>query len=153
MSPEQQRLQSLLPQRPPMILLDAILDCDTEAVSSRVGITPQSPFFDAALGGVPAWVGIEYLAQTIAAWAGHQQILNGLPVKVCFLVGGRSYRSNRPVFENGQQLRITIRPVFEDDNGLGAFDCTLHGDKGLQAQGQIKVFRTQTPKAFVRPAA
>ena len=58
----------LVPHRPPMLLLDRVLAYDGECVTCETVLRPDSPFADQ--GHVPAVVGIEYMAQTIAAGAG-----------------------------------------------------------------------------------
>lgn len=142
-------LETLLPHRAPMILLDAVIGYDESFACARVRINWQSAFFDPVLDGVPAWVGMEYMAQAIGIWAGHQQLSRGLPVQVGFLLGSRQYRCNVPVFAPGQELRVTARPVYCDDSGLGAFDCRIEGD-GILASAQIKAFRPEDPQAFIR---
>ena len=51
-----------------MLLLDRVLSYDGECVVCETVLGPDSPF--AEQGHVPALVGIEYMAQTIAAGAG-----------------------------------------------------------------------------------
>ena len=143
-------LQTLLPHRAPMLLLDEVVDYDDHFATARVLVSQVSAFFDTALGGVPAWVGIEYMAQTIGIWAGHQQLSQGKPVQAGFLLGCRSYTCNTAVFPAGCALQLSARPVYTDDSGLGAFDCEIHSDNIL-ATAQIKAFRPETPRDFVRP--
>ena len=58
----------LVPHRPPMLLLDRVLSYDGECVVCETVLEHDSPFVEQ--GHVPALVGIEYMAQTIAAGAG-----------------------------------------------------------------------------------
>lgn len=67
-------LATLLPHRDPMILLSTAVDYGDDFATAVVHISEASPFFDAELGGVPSWVGMEYMAQTIGIWAGHQRL-------------------------------------------------------------------------------
>jgi predicted hotdog family 3-hydroxylacyl-ACP dehydratase len=143
-------LETLLPHRAPMLLLSEVVDYDENFASALVHISADSPFFDAELGGVPSWVGMEYMAQTIGIWAGHQQLINDRPVQAGFLLGCRCYDCNGAVFPAGTTLQLSARPVYLDDSGIGAFDCCITGD-GIQAAAQIKAFRPEDPKVFVRP--
>lgn len=143
-------LETLLPHRAPLLLLSEVVDYDDDVATARVHITAQSPFYDSELGGVPAWVGMEYMAQTIGIWAGHQQLSQGKQVQAGFLLGCRRYECSSAVFPVGCTLRIEARPVYRDDSGLGAFDCLIESGT-LRATAQIKAFRPENPRDFVRP--
>ena len=143
-------LETLLPHRAPMLLLSEVVDYDENFASALVHITTASPFFDVELDGVPSWVGMEYMAQTIGIWAGHQKLINNKPVQAGFLLGCRSYDCNSGVFPAGCMLQLSAKPVYLDDSGIGAFDCVINS-KTIRATAQIKAFRPQDPKDFVRP--
>jgi predicted hotdog family 3-hydroxylacyl-ACP dehydratase len=149
-------LETLLPHRAPMLLLSEVVDYDDTFASALVHITADSPFFDAELGGVPGWVGMEYMAQTIGIWAGYQKLINNKPVQAGFLLGCRSYDCNNAVFPEGCTLQLSAKPVYLDDSGIGAFDCVISAEniiasEDIRATAQIKAFRPQDPKDFVRP--
>jgi len=155
-------LETLLPHRAPMLLLSEVVDYDENCASALIHITTDSAFFDAELGGVPSWVGMEYMAQTIGIWAGHQQLINNKPVQAGFLLGCRSYDCNSAIFPAGCTLQLSAKPVYLDDSGIGAFACAIHSENLIDsknivdsericATAQIKAFRPQDPKAFVRP--
>ena len=133
-----------------MILLSRAVDYSDDFAQALVNINEQSAFFDATLGGVPSWVGMEYMAQTIGIWAGHQQLSRNKTVQAGFLLGCRSYTCNSAVFPVGCTLQLSAKPVYTDDTGLGAFDCEIRGDNIL-ATAQIKAFRPAQPRNFVRP--
>src|SRR5262245_53157601 len=75
----------VVPRRPPMLLLDRVLSYDGERVVSELVLRPDSPFAEG--DEVPAIVGIEYMAQTIAAGAGLSARDKGQPARVGFLLG------------------------------------------------------------------
>lgn len=143
-------LETLLPHRAPILLLDDVVDYDDHFATALVHISASSPFFDNRLGGVASWVGMEYMAQTIGIWAGHQQLSQGKQVQAGFLLGCRRYECSSAVFPVGCTLRIDARPVYRDDSGLGAFDCLIESGT-LRATAQIKAFRPENPHDFVRP--
>ena len=149
-------LATLLPHRPPMLLLSEVLDYNDDIAHAIVHIQATSPFFDATLGGVPSWVGMEYMAQTIGIWSGHQQLSNHKPVQAGFLLGCRSYNCNAAVFPVGCTLTLSAKPVYRDDSGLGAFECVIETHKknsheNIHAHAQIKAFLPNNPPDFVRP--
>src|SRR5262249_45980544 len=58
----------LLRHGPEMTLIDRLVSYDQQKSVAAVEIGPASRFFDG--DGVPGWVGIEYMAQAIAAHVG-----------------------------------------------------------------------------------
>ncbi|MBN3729222.1 ApeP family dehydratase, partial [Burkholderia sp. Ac-20379] len=59
----------VLPHRGTMLLLDAIVACTQEAVEAHASVRPDAWYADAG-GAMPAWIGIELMAQAIAAHVG-----------------------------------------------------------------------------------
>jgi predicted hotdog family 3-hydroxylacyl-ACP dehydratase len=146
-------LEQLLPHRAPMLLLDELIHCDDDGSEVALSIHPHSAFFDAGLGGVPAWVGIEYMAQAVATWSGFQQLSAGQPVTIGFLLGSRRYQSQRPVFQNGERLVVTAKARYVEPGALAAFDCCITDAGGeLLAEATINAFRPNDPQQFVRQA-
>lgn len=129
----------LLPHAEPMILLDETLALDAEVAQAAVTMRPDHPF--AQPDGVPAHVGIEFMAQTCGLWAGGEALRAGGPVRLGFLLGTRAYQAARPFFHFGERLEITARLVFLDQ-GMGVFDCTIAGPGGdMLAQAQLSVYQ------------
>ena len=99
--------------------------------------------------GLAGWVGIEYMAQTIAAWAGARALARGEPARPGFLLGTRRYRCRRPWLEWGLRLRIEARREMMGDNGLGMFACRLlAGDEEI-ATANVSEFEPPDPAAFL----
>ncbi len=116
-------IRSLVPHSGPMVLLDRVLAAGPDSLSAEVGITAQSVFCDGA--GVGSWVGIEYMAQAVAAQAGYVARLAGEPVKVGFLLGARRYQASVPLFAVGSVLQVHVQRALLGENGLGAFECRI----------------------------
>jgi len=144
-------LEILLPHRAPMLLLSEVVDYGEDFASALVHITETSPFFDATLGGVPSWVGMEYMAQTIGIWSGYQQLKKNPVVHAGFLLGSRRYECNSPIFPAACTLQLSAKLVYHDDGGLGAFDCLIVVNEQVKASAQIKAFSPENPEDFVRP--
>lgn len=66
----EQNIADFIPHRAPMILIDKIISHQPDVLETEVLITPQSAYFDEHRQAVPNYVGIEYMAQSIAALAG-----------------------------------------------------------------------------------
>lgn len=126
-------IATLLPHGGQMVLLDRLISIDDDSVCAEVTIRSDSVFCSEIDGGsssgssigVGAWVGIEYMAQAIAAHGGHVAHLRFEPVKVGFLLGARRYQALQPSFLVGSVLYVHARRVLQGDNGLIAFDCSI----------------------------
>jgi predicted hotdog family 3-hydroxylacyl-ACP dehydratase len=131
-------IAELLPHAPPMVLLDRVCSCDDESLSAEVEITAASEF--CVDGRVGVWVGIEYMAQAVAAWSGWQSRIRGLPVKVGFLLGTRRYDCLVEQFPIGSRLQVRVEREFQADNGLARFRAEIHCGDVLCAQASISVY-------------
>lgn len=148
-------IEELLPHRGAMCLLERALHADAEHLVAEVIIKPSDLF--CRNNEVAAWVGIEYMAQAIAAWAGWQARQRGALPKVGLLVGTRRYESTKPSFGLGK-LTVTVKREFQADNGLGQFSCTIQdavfpaSPQALRvlARASITVFEPPDADAFFR---
>ena len=120
-----------------MVLLDRIVSYEEETLLAEVDISEDSML--CAEGGVPGWVGIEYMAQAVAAHAGVQARLRGESPEIGYLLGTRSYKCALPAFPVGQTLRIYIESLFVE-MGLGAFACRIEMDETI-ASANINVYQ------------
>ncbi|CAA9889420.1 Beta-hydroxyacyl-(Acyl-carrier-protein) dehydratase FabA/FabZ [Candidatus Methylobacter favarea] len=117
-------IAELIPHSGKMVLLDRIIACDEHSLSAELTVRD-----DGLLGSkkaVPAWAGIEYMAQAVAAYAGVMAKKAGEPVKLGFLLGTRRYSSSVAEFKVGSRLTVRVKKVIQDD-ALGVFDCEIYG--------------------------
>jgi predicted hotdog family 3-hydroxylacyl-ACP dehydratase len=132
-------IAELLPHAGDMILLDGVDSFADEEVRTRLTVRPGG-LLNRADGSLPAWVGVELMAQSVAAFAGCQARLHGQPVELGFLLGTRSFQCNVESFPAGAELRIHALRSLQDDNGMGVFECRLEGP-GILAEARLNVFR------------
>jgi predicted hotdog family 3-hydroxylacyl-ACP dehydratase len=137
----------LVPHSGPMSLLDRVIAVEGEKLSAEV-VVPADGLFSHD-GGVGAWVGIEYMAQAIAAWAGWQSRQLGEPPRIGLLLGTRRYRCSVARFAAGQRLQVDIERGYQADNGLGQFECRIHADGVELASATLTVFGPEDPSAFL----
>jgi predicted hotdog family 3-hydroxylacyl-ACP dehydratase len=130
-------IASLIPHSGAMVLLDKVFGYDSESLCAELLVRGDGLLGDAY--SVPAWVGIEYMAQTIAAYSGIRSKLAGEPIKLGFLLGTRRYTSNISRFSVGTTLSIQIKNIMEDER-LGVFDCRLRGD-GIAINANLNVYQ------------
>jgi predicted hotdog family 3-hydroxylacyl-ACP dehydratase len=131
-------MDAWLPHRGAMSLLDAIVHHDDLTVVARVCVPADGPFTGA--DGVPAWVGIEYMAQAVAAWSGARARSAGGSPRIGYLLGSRRYEAAVPAFEIGAELEVFAQCELMGDNGLGMFDCRITRDGLVLASGRLSVF-------------
>ena len=140
-------VERLVPHRGGMLWLERVLSCDEHAVVAEAVVHEDHPF--AEDGAVPAWIGIEYMAQAIAAWAGGRALARGEAVKPGFLLGTRRYEAHRAALAVGLRLRIEANCELFGDNGLGLFACRLlDGDEEI-ATANVSVFEPPDPDAYL----
>lgn len=131
-------IESFVPHRGAMLLIDRLIDATTTDAVAEVTIPADGLFVRD--GHVPAWVGIEYMAQAIAAWSGAQHAANGGAPRIGMLLGSRRYVAHCSRFTAGDTLRIEVHQEFLGDNGLGQFDCRLLKDGTELATARLSIF-------------
>lgn len=138
----------LLPHAGNMILIDEVLRFGDDDVETRLTVRPGG-LFNQADGSLPAWVGIELMAQSVAAYAGCQARQAGLPVELGFLLGTRKYECNVECFPLGAELHIQASRTLQDDNGMGVFECRLSGP-GIEVFARLNVFRPPQVASYLQ---
>ena len=137
-------IEDLLPHAAPMILVDRVLSFDAESAQIEVTVRAEHPF--ATEQGVPAHIGIEYMAQACGALTGCWSRQSDTPVRVGFLLGTRHFRADRALLPLGAKLIVAIRLVIRDA-GMGVFECRLLEDDKLVAEAQLNVYQPQSDAA------
>lgn len=148
--PEDMVPEKLVPHSGKMSLLTEILSGTEDQLSAIARVDEDNPFL--MEGGVPGWLGIEYMAQSIAAWAGCRALKAREPVKVGFLVGTRDYECSTGSFPIGTEIEITVQRVIFAENGLSVFDCNLTTDLAW-AKASLKVFQPADVSRFLEEEA
>jgi predicted hotdog family 3-hydroxylacyl-ACP dehydratase len=144
-------LAELLPHAGDMILIDQVLAFDEEQIHTRLQVRPGG-LFSRADGSLPAWVGVELMAQSVAAYAGCQAREQGKPVELGFLLGTRKFECNVDHFPVGSELTVHALRSLQDDNGMGVFECHLTGP-GIQATARLNVYRPPQPADYLTEGA
>ena len=138
----------LVPHRPPMLLLDRVLSYDGDCVVCETVLGPDSPF--AEQGEVPAVVGIEYMAQTIAAGAGLSARDKGdQGGRMGFLLGCRSLSITVDSFQIGDRLTIEARRTWGEKE-LGSFACKVQRDGQVLVEGALTVYQGPLPEELMK---
>lgn len=149
---QQWPIDQLVPHRGRMCLLATAEAGEGDRLRAELTISADDLFFDSQGpgSGVGAWVGIEYMAQAVGAWAGLNARREGGAPKIGFLLGSRRYQSSRSAFALGERLSIHVQREFQADNGLGQFDCRIEIDGETVASAHLTVFGPPDPAAFLK---
>ncbi len=136
-------ISEVLPHNEPMILLDKLLDYDPSFAECEVAIN-ESNLFMTESKDIPGWIGLEFMAQTIAAHAGVLALCKGDIPKIGFLLGTRYLKFETGVFELGQRLKIRAESLSSWGNdGFAAYGCSIRDvpRKKVLMSGTLNVFQ------------
>lgn len=140
---------SLLPHSRAMVLIDSPAQYGDGWAESTVRIGEDSVFYKTG-AGVPSWVGAEYMAQTIALYAGIGAHSAGEEIKIGLLIGSRRYSAMTEYFTLGKLLRVRVGEIWEDEQ-MAVFDCSIDAGERL-VEAQLNVFRPVDPVRFLEDA-
>ncbi|TNE44093.1 MAG: 3-hydroxylacyl-ACP dehydratase [Deltaproteobacteria bacterium] len=151
-------IRQVLPHQGQMVLVDEVLHYDLEGSIHTGLVVPHWSLFHNEAREVPAFVGLEYMAQTVSAFFGMRRRLAGQPLEVGFLLGTRKMKVNVGSFRSGQQLRVEAQQVY-DYNGMSVFDCQLveasnaTGESSSLLQGKVNVYRPDNLETYLQQQA
>ncbi len=131
----------LLPHTGPAVLIDEILEDTDDGIRALARITATHPFFVAG-HGVPVWVGIEIMAQAVAAHAGLTGQRAGRAPRMGMLLGARRYQGHVPWFAEGERLEIHAQATFGKEGGMAACECRIDCDGRTIAEATIIIMES-----------
>jgi predicted hotdog family 3-hydroxylacyl-ACP dehydratase len=137
---------SLLPHSGPMVLIGEPASSGEGWTEATVRIGEDCPFYRPGRG-VPSWIGLEYMAQTVALYAGINARRAGKDIQIGLLLGSRRYDVRTEYFRLGSLLCIHVQEVWEDTQ-MAVFDCVITEGECL-AEAQLNVFRPVDTAAFL----
>jgi len=144
---EQYQIEELVPHSGTMSLLTRVVSHGEDWLAVEVDIHKDTVFAEEQ--GVPSWVGLEYMAQAIAAYAGLEQRVIGGEPKLGFLLGTRRYNVDKEWFPLGETLSIKVTCEMVAENGLHVFDAVLASSQ-VQASASLNVFQPEDAQAFLK---
>lgn len=139
---ENSEILNYIPQRPPFVMIDKILDVSESNTKSSFKISSANIFCEAGIfyeGGL-----IENMAQTAAAGAGFSQVKDGGTPKIG-VIGAikRLIISKRP--HEGDELITTVNIVSSFGNALIA-EGQIEVQGTIIASCQVNIFIIDEPK-------
>jgi predicted hotdog family 3-hydroxylacyl-ACP dehydratase len=141
-------IETLIPHRGTMLLLDAVVACSDESLTALASVHADAWYADEQ-GAMPAWIGIELMAQAIAAHVGLLSMRDGKPARPGVLLGTRRYTALQPVFASGAPLRVVVNELLRSEEGHGAYGATIEQDGAVCAEATIKVYQPHDFQTFI----
>jgi len=136
----QYSIDEIVPHAAGMSLLNELKAYNDESIVVAVAVTERTEFCVPGKG-VPAWVGIEYMAQAVGAFSGIEDVQRGARPRIGLLLGTRRYRAEWDYFPVGSRLVITAHLQLRGEEDLVGFDCTIECDGKCVARGDVKAIR------------
>jgi predicted hotdog family 3-hydroxylacyl-ACP dehydratase len=161
-------IASLLPHAGNMILIDDVLGYDADSLRARAVVKPGP--YSLPDGSLPPWLGMEFMAQAVGAWAGCHAREAGASVKLGFLLGTRRYDCHSDGLPVGMALSIHVQRSLIDASGMSVFECELRelreerdesnesdegndrSDTRLLAHARLNVYQPKDPNEFTQEA-
>ena len=141
-------IENYVPHRGAMLLIDLLIAADDEGAVAEVEVPRDGLFLQDE--GMPAWVGLEYMAQTVAAWAGWRAVQAGQPLKLGFLLGTRKFDASTHFFAPATRLVVQVQCELIAENGLGMFACFIRANDQVCATARISVYEPEDGSAYVQ---
>lgn len=142
-------IEELLLHRENMLLLKEVAAFSGEGASC-LAIPEAAAWYGDAEGAMPAWIGIELMAQAIAAHVALLSRRDGKAPKAGALLGTRDYRATRPAFAAGEALTVEARQTFRNADGLASYDCRVVSAQGEElAEAALTVYEPADFEKFI----
>jgi predicted hotdog family 3-hydroxylacyl-ACP dehydratase len=142
-------IEKIVPHRGSMLLIDEVIDDDADSIRCRTRVRGDAWYADGA-GDMPALLGIELMAQTVAAFIGLSRWRAGETAQAGFLLGSRKYVSEVGVLRRDAVIDIRARTVYREPSGLGAFDCQILESNQVRVTAVLTVFEPKDMAAFLK---
>jgi len=143
-----QPIESYLPHRPPMLLLSSVLRCDEDSLSA-LGEVDGTAWYADTLGRMPAWIGIELMAQAVAAHIGVLASKGHRAARPGALLGSQHYVMHQAAFVSAAPLEIQVTSILSGESGHSAYACRVMEGAVCAAEAIIKVYQPDDFSAFL----
>jgi predicted hotdog family 3-hydroxylacyl-ACP dehydratase len=127
--------------REPMLFLDRLTAVGAEFAECEWEVREDFPLVVAGRG-VPAYAGIEYMAQCVAVHSGARANVRGQEPPLGLLLGTRNYECRIPYFEVGGHFKAVCEELVRDSQGMGSFACRIEAEGSIIAEANLAVFET-----------
>jgi len=145
---EPEELQTLIPHKGKMLLLDRVIDYNIEGnIQAEYNITEDCLFYDPSVNGVPSWAGFEFMAQAVSALSGIRFRSRGEKPKIGFILNVQSVQILIPVFKNGSSLDIRMNEIDCTDM-IYTYEGKILVKNEKIMEGRLMVMETNDEKKY-----
>lgn len=130
-------IAELVAHRPPMLLLDRLVDSSEKSVTCEVTVNADSTFVRQER--VRAIVSLEYMAQCVAVFVGYRRYCKGEKPRMGYLVGARDVVLEVDAFEVGDRLLVRAEHVWVGEKAA-SFGCSVDRDAETIATATLSVY-------------
>ncbi len=118
----------------------------------KAASAPRLPFVPEARSfiendGIPAYVGLEYMAQTCGVYAGIEALNLGQPVRLGFLLGTRNFHASANWFCSGDRLVVDATETYRHET-MGVFDCRITLNATEVASAQLNLYQPEDASSY-----
>lgn len=117
-----QAVEMYMPHSGAMVLIDRVIEHGSGHIVTEMEVGSHLPGY--AHGRVPAYLGIEVMAQSVALWWGLCRQDPSTDPPIGFLLGTRRFESSQAYLAAGNTLRTRAHQVLTSDT-LAMFGCEL----------------------------
>ncbi len=130
-------LYQLIPQRPPIVMVDALWDAS--AIEAHTALTIAADNIFVANGCMQEVGLIEHIAQSAAAFAGYDTFQKGLPPRLGFIGEIKRFCLHGTLPQIGQTLRTQLT-ILGEAAGVTLMAARTSVDNVPIAECQMKIF-------------
>ena len=131
-----EQLGRLIPQRAPIIMVDALFSADEEGAQTGLSIYKDNIFSDGKVLTEPGL--IEHIAQSASAYAGYKAYKNNLPAPIGLIGEVKKFKVHK-LPEIGTSVRTNISIISEVLN-VTLIKGEVYNNDEIVASCQMKIF-------------
>jgi predicted hotdog family 3-hydroxylacyl-ACP dehydratase len=131
--------------REPMLLLDTLIEATDDGATCEWRVNADDYFVESEQG-VPAYVGVEFMAQCVAVNAGARARIVGLGPPLGFLLGARHFKASVSHYKIGEMYHASCSELLRDDNGMGSYECAIFYGDDQVAEARLAVLEKERGK-------
>jgi predicted hotdog family 3-hydroxylacyl-ACP dehydratase len=136
----------LVPHSQPMLLVEELVDYTEDSVVCSLEVRAGGLFDNN--GKIPASIGLEYMAQTVAVFSGLRARKRNKELRLGFLLGTRKFSTNVAEFSCGMLLTVKAVQAVRSSDGMAAFTCVLEGEN-VQQTATLTVYEPVDPSKIL----
>jgi predicted hotdog family 3-hydroxylacyl-ACP dehydratase len=142
-------VEKLVPHSGKMSLLSRVkaVDLAAHTLCAEVDVSPDSFFYDSVMGGVPVWVGFEYMAQSIAALSGKCNLEYGRRPNIGFILSVKNFKAKVHSFSKGTTISILVKELVQLDS-IVSFECAITLNESVLAVATLNTIKIEDIESF-----